>query len=138
MTSTVETHAGGHTRRCHTHFPREKPRRHILGRDKLSYQKLVQSDNSCSSYRQRCSDIFFSETPWALTQFRHWGSCGFFISSLPFFPLSFPFPCNPAIEAWGSAVSSPSGSGLCQDTKCILVHLEAKIKRFMGQISCIF
>ena len=43
------------------------------------------------------------------------------------------------LGVWESAVTPPpSGSGFRPATKHILMHLEVNIKRFRGQISCIF
>ena len=42
------------------------------------------------------------------------------------------------LRVWGSAVCSPSRSGWSLATKRILVHLQVKMKRFRGQISCVF
>ena len=61
-----------------------------------------------------------------------------------------PFPslllCPPSLPpsaliqlwVWGSAVSSPSGSGRIPAAKRILVHFKAKVKHFRALFSCIF
>jgi len=54
-------------------------------------------------------------------------------STLPF--LFFPF--NPS-RGPGECCKLPSGSGQSPATKRILVDLEVIIKRFRGQLSCIF
>jgi len=70
----------------------------------------------------------------ASTHFKHWGSSPFF---LPLFPPSLPPFYFPALNS-ARGLGELSGSGRSPATKRLLVHLEVKMKRFRGHISCIF
>jgi len=76
--------------------------------------------------------------PWSL--FSLCFPCGSFPFHLSFIPISRPSPPLVQLGVWGSAVSSPSGSGQSPAAKCNLVNPGPRNERFLtcqsGKLQC--
>ena len=99
-----------------------------VGQDILGGQIYMVANNALRQYGTHTP--LFQVSPLSLDLSFLFASCDSFPFHLSFIPISRPSPPLVQLWVWGSAVSSPSGSGRSPAAKCNLVNSGPRNERF--------